>query len=314
MDFWGYLKTIDLGQAAIHVAVVLVFPPLLWGVINKTKAKFGGRVGPPLLQTYWDLWRLIQKGSVFSHTTTWVFRAGPIVGLATVLAASLLVPLGSIQGPVSFTGDLVMLLYLFALGRFFTVSAALDTGSAFEGMGGSREVSYAAMAEPALLLGLMVLVRLSGKLQLAEMFADEHAAGVGLSEASLLLVIISWFIVLLAENCRVPFDDPNTHLELTMIHEVIVLDHGGPALAMILYGATIKLLIFSALVLRLVMPWNNDGGPLDWIVFLGSALGLAVAVGIVESVMARLRLLDIPKLLVAAGVLSAFGLVLVNQS
>lgn len=304
----------DPVQTVIHVAVVLVFPPLLWGVINRTKAKFGGRVGPPLLQPYWDLWRLIRKGSVFSHTTTWIFRAGPVVGLATVLAASLLVPLGSREGPIAFTGDLILLLYLFALGRFFTVAAALDTGSAFEGMGAAREVSYAAMSEPALLLGLMVLVRLSGKLELSAMFAGEHAAGLGLTEASLLLVILSWCIVLLAENCRVPFDDPNTHLELTMIHEVIVLDHSGPALAMILYGATIKLLIFSALVLRLVLPWRNDGGPLDWFIFLGSSLLLAVGVGIVESVMARLRLLDIPKLLVAAGVLSAFGLVLVNQS
>lgn len=301
-----------LAETAIHVAVVLVLPPLLWGVINRTKAKFAGRVGPPLLQPYWDLWRLIRKGSVFSYTTTWIFRAGPIIGLATVLAASLLVPLGSRQGPVSFTGDLIMLLYLLALGRFFTASAALDTGSAFEGMGASRDVSYAAISEPALLLGLMVLVHLSGRLQLAEMFASQRAAGIGLTEASLLLVILSWSIVLLAENCRVPFDDPNTHLELTMIHEVIVLDHSGPALAMILYGASIKLLVFSALVLRLVLPWRNDGGLLDWLEFLAGVLVLSVGIGIVESVMARLRLLDIPKLLIAAGVLSAFGLVLVN--
>lgn len=301
-----------LAETAIHVAVVLVLPPLLWGVINRTKAKFAGRVGPPLLQPYWDLWRLVRKGSVFSYTTTWIFRAGPIIGLATVLAASLLVPLGSRQGPVSFTGDLIMLLYLLALGRFFTASAALDTGSAFEGMGASRDVSYAAISEPALLLGLMVLVHLSGRLQLAEMFASQRAAGIGLTEASLLLVILSWSIVLLAENCRVPFDDPNTHLELTMIHEVIVLDHSGPALAMILYGASIKLLVFSALVLRLVLPWRNDGGLLDWLEFLAGVLVLSVGIGIVESVMARLRLLDIPKLLIAAGVLSAFGLVLVN--
>ncbi len=301
-------------QIILHIVVLLVFPPLLWGVINKTKAKFGGRVGPPLLQPYWDLFRLIRKGTVFSRTTTWIFRAGPVVGLVTVLIVGLFVPMGDAQGPLSFTGDLVLVLYLFALGRFFTVLAALDTGSAFEGMGASREVSYAAMAEPSLLLGLLVLVRLSGKLELSQMFADEHALKVGLSEASLLLVILSWFIVLLAENCRVPFDDPNTHLELTMIHEVIVLDHSGPALAMILYGATIKLLIFSALVLRLVLRWNNDGGVVDWVSFIVGALVLAVVVGIVESVMARLRLLDIPKLLVAAGVLSAFGLVLVNHS
>jgi formate hydrogenlyase subunit 4 len=266
------------------------------------------------LQPYFDLIRLVQKGTVFSYTTTWVFRAGPVVGFASVIAASLLAPMGSPLAPIFFTGDLVLLLYLFALGRFFTVSAALDTGSAFEGMGASREVSYAAVAEPALLLGLLVLVRLSGKYELSAMLSERHATGVGLADASLLLVILSWFIVLLAENCRVPFDDPNTHLELTMIHEVIVLDHSGPAFGLILYGASIKLMVFGALLLRLIMPWRHDGGVWDWLSFILAELVLAVIIGIVESVMARLRLLDIPKLLVAAGVLSAFGLVLVNRT
>jgi len=302
----------DTLQIAVHILVVLLLPPLLWGVINRTKAKFGGRVGPPLLQPYFDLFRLVRKGTVFSVTTTWIFRAGPVVGLVSVLVASLLVPMGSPYAPLAFTGDLVLLLYMFALGRFFTVAAALDTGSAFEGMGAAREVSYAAFAEPAMLLGLLVLARLSGKLELAEMFRDRHAS-LGLSEASLLLVSLSWFIILLAENCRVPFDDPNTHLELTMIHEVIVLDHSGPALAMILYGATIKLLVFGALLLRLILPWKHDGGVLDWLSFVAAELLLAVGVGVVESVMARYRLLDIPKWLFAAGALSAFGLVLVSK-
>src|SRR5262249_19823030 len=144
-----------------------------------------------------------------------------------------------IYAPISFTGDLILLAYLLGLGRFFTAAAALDTGSAFEGMGAAREVTYACLAEPAFFLGLLALAKLSGALQLATMLGTSlapHWMTAGVS-ASLALVLLSWFIVLLVENCRIPFDDPNTHLELTMIHEVMVLDHSGPAFGMILYGA-----------------------------------------------------------------------------
>src|SRR5262249_29914783 len=138
-----------LVQNTIHVLVVLTMPPLLLGVINRTKALFAGRVGPPLWQPYRDLFKLLRKGSVFSTTTTWVFRAGPVVGLVTAALATLLIPLTDSSAPISFTGDLILLAYLLGLGRFFTASAALDTGSAFEGMGAAREVTFACLAEPA---------------------------------------------------------------------------------------------------------------------------------------------------------------------
>src|SRR6202171_3887570 len=140
----------------IHIVLAFTLPPLLLGVIAKTKALFAGRAGSPLLQPYYDLLKLLRKGSVFSTTTTWVFRAGPVVGLVTALLAVLLVPLANSHAPISFTGDLLLLAYLLGLGRFFTASAALDTGSAFEGMGSAREVSFACLAEPALFLGLLV--------------------------------------------------------------------------------------------------------------------------------------------------------------
>src|SRR6266481_267358 len=133
-------------QQGVHLLTAALLPPLLLGVIGKTKAAFAGRVGPPLLQPYYDLIKLFQKGSVFSTTTTWVFRAGPVVGLATAALAVLLVPLANSTAPVSFTGDLILLTYLLGLGRFFTASAALDTGSAFEGMGAAREVTFACLA------------------------------------------------------------------------------------------------------------------------------------------------------------------------
>jgi formate hydrogenlyase subunit 4 len=294
----------------IHILVALALPPLLLGVIAKTKALFAGRVGPPLFQPYYDLIKLFQKGSVISTTTTWVFRAGPVVGLVTTAIALLLVPLASSSGPISFTGDLIVLAYLLGLGRFFTALAALDTGSAFEGMGAAREVTFACLAEPAFFLGLLVLAKLSGSLQLAGMLGSTLAPHWLTAGASLALVLLSWFIVLLAENSRIPFDDPNTHLELTMIHEVMVLDHSGPALGMILYGVALKLFVFGALVVRLAFPVATGILWLDWPIFLAGMLVIAVAVGIVESSMARLRLTHVPVLLVAACLLSAFGVVL----
>src|SRR5437016_1402151 len=294
----------------IHIIVAFSLPPLLLGVIAKTKALFGGRVGPPVLQLYYDLIKLLQKGSVFSTTTTWVFRAGPVVGLATAAVAVLLIPLANSTAPISFTGDLILFANLLGLGRFFTASAALDAGSAFEGMGAAREMTFACLAEPAFFLGLLVLAKLSGSLQLAGMLGSSLAPHWLTAGASLALVLLSWFIVLLAENSRIPFDDPNTHLELTMIHEVMVLDHSGPAFGMILYGAALKLFIFGALVVRLALPLTTGFLWLDWPLFVGGMLLVAVVIGVVESTMARLRLTHIPVLLVAACLLSAFGVIL----
>jgi formate hydrogenlyase subunit 4 len=297
--------------AFVHIVVAALLPPLLLGVIAKTKAAFAGRVGPPVLQPYYDLLKLCRKGSVFSTTTTWVFQAGPVVGLASAAVAVLLVPLtGSGDPPISFAGDMVLLAYLFALGRFFTASAALDTGSPFEGMGAAREVTFACLAEPAIFLGLLVTAKLTGSLRLADMLGAGLAPGWRTAGASLALVLLGWFVVLLAENARIPFDDPNTHLELTMIHEVMVLDHSGPALGLILYGAALKLFIFAALVVRLALPLSTGSPVLDWGVLVAGLLAVAVIVGVVESVMARLRLVHVPNLLVAACLLTAFGLVL----
>src|ERR1022692_651445 len=175
----------------VHVLLALTFPPLLLGVIMKTKALFAGRVGPPLLQPYYDLIKLFHKGSVFSTTTTWVFRAGPVVGLVTAAIAVLLVPLANATAPISFTGDLILLAYLLGLGRFFTASAAMDTGSAFEGMGAAREVTFSCLAEPAFLLGLLVLAQLSGSVQLAAMLGNSLSSHWSTAGASLALVLLS---------------------------------------------------------------------------------------------------------------------------
>lgn len=295
----------------IHCLVALLFPPLLLGVIGKTKAAFAGRVGAPYFQPYYDLIKLFRKGSVFSETTTWVFRAGPVVTLSATLIAVLLIPLGHHAAPISFSGDLILFAYLFGLSRFFTTIAALDTGSSFEGMGAAREVTFSCLAEPTLFFALITLARMSKSLSLSTILTHPAHAIWTDAGASMLLLVGALFIILLAENCRIPFDDPNTHLELTMIHEVMVLDHSGPAFGIILYGAALKLFVLGAVFVNIALPIATENALVDWVVFIVTMIVLAVSIGVVESVMARLRLVRIPQLLVGATILAAFALLLV---
>jgi formate hydrogenlyase subunit 4 len=284
----------------IHVALLLALPPLLLGVINKTKAWFGGRQGAPFLQPYRDLSKLFRKGYVLSDSTTWMFRAGPIVALVSTAAAGLFIPLGRFPSPLSFSGDLILFAYLFALGRFFTTAAALDTGSAFEGMGASREVTFAVLSEPALFFAYLTLAKVSGSLSLTGMLHG-YAGGFSVGTlAPLVLTAIGLFIVMLAETCRVPVDDPNTHLELTMIHEVMVLDHSGPLLGTALYAAAMKLFVLGAFLLHVIAPFGTGKAWLDWPLFVAEMLVLAAAVGVLESIVARLRMRRVPYLLVSA--------------
>jgi formate hydrogenlyase subunit 4 len=217
--------------------------------------------------------------------------------------------MGGAPALVSFGGDFVLFAYLLGLARFFTALAALDTGSAFEGMGAAREVTFASLAEPALFLCLLVLARATGTLSLSGMLGPALPAAWAHAAPALVLAAIGLFVVALAENARIPVDDPNTHLELTMIHEVMVLDHGGPDLAFILYGASLKLFLFGAILSRLVLG-HFDGAVASEAAFFGGLAAFAVGVGLVESAMARLRMVRVPQLLVGASVLSAFALVL----
>jgi formate hydrogenlyase subunit 4 len=247
---------------------------------------------------------------VISRSTGWMFLAGPVVTVVGALGASLLLPLGEATSPIHFAGDFVLFAYLLALGRFFTAAAALDTGSSFEGMGAAREVTFACLAEPALFLGLLSLVKITGSLELSGLLGARVVDGWVTAAPTMVMLVAGLFVIALAENCRIPFDDPNTHLELTMIHEVMVLDHSGPALGIIEYGAAIKLFLFGAIAARLAVPVSTGNPLLDWGAFVLAMLVFAVCVGTVESVMARLRLVHVPNLLIGAGVLTGFGFVL----
>ena len=298
-------------QILLHFGVVIIASPLLLGIIGKTKAFFAGRWGPPVLQPYYDIGKLLRKGNVYSATTTWIFQAAPIVSAATVLVSSMLIPLGGFKAPFQFWGDVILFAYLYGLARFFMILAALDTGSSFEGMGASREAAFSCLTEIVLFMDFIILALLSKKFVLSEMIEGNVLSSWHLFGPALLLAGASYFLVLLAENARIPVDDPATHLELTMIHEVMVLDHSGWDLAYILYGSAIKLFVLGALFINILIPFHGLSFVMQTAIFWGGMLILAFLIGIVESCMARLRLNRIPQLLTGAFVLALFGLLVV---
>ncbi len=288
---------------SLRLAAWLLLAPLLPGVINKVKAWVAGRQGPPVLQLYYDLARLWRKGVVMSTLASPGFVMAPAVAWVAVAGAALLLPLAGAGAPVSFDGDVVLLVYLLALARFCTAWGAMETGSAFEGMGAAREVSYAVLAEVGIITAVLTLVVQSGSTALSSLFEP-------LPGPSAAMLAVGLFIILLAENCRVPFDDPNTHLELTMIHEVMVLDHSGPPLAMILHGAAMKLMLFSALLAQAVLPLSELPLLASVALLALAVLLTAVAVGLVESLTARLAFRRVPLLLTIGFLFCLFPLLL----
>ncbi|MEK7270174.1 MAG: NADH-quinone oxidoreductase subunit H [Planctomycetota bacterium] len=291
----------------MNLLLGILLAPLLSSLILRTKALVAGRQGPPWLQPYFDIAKLLQKGAVYSRTATGLFVAGPIGALSATLLAAALIPLGGCQASVSFEGDLFLFAGLLAAARFLSILAALDVGLSFEGMGASREALYGALAEPALFLALAAGARGSGSLSLSGIFASPLD---GIAAPALALLAGALLVVALAECARIPFDDPATHLELTMVHEVMVLDHGGPDLAFIEYASSLKFWILGTLLGGFAMPIRIGGSLANALLGLGAVAALGVAIGAVESTMARLKLQRVPQLLVGAGVLAAVALVL----
>jgi formate hydrogenlyase subunit 4 len=228
-----------------------------------------------------------------------------------MLMALTLVPFGGTPALCAFPGDFVLFAYLLGLARFFTVIAALDTGSSFEGMGASREVTFSALAEPALFLGLAAVARQTHTVSLSPMFSQITTERWAHDGPALILIATALLVVFLTENARIPIDDPTTHLELTMIHEVMVLDHSGPDFACILYSSAVKLWLLGALLVNILVPVRSGTLWLDMTAMTAGMVGLAVCTGLIESSMARVRLLRVPQLLVGATVLATLALVLV---
>ncbi len=292
---------------ATHLVITLTMPILMVGVVNRTKSWWGGRKGPKLLQSGWDLLRLMRKRPVFSNVSTPLFRAGPWVVLtASVLAAQIAPMLGPLA-PLQFAHDFVLFAYLLGLARLFLMLSAMDVGSSFEGMGSAREASFTAFIEPALFLLVGSALISIGHSSFSELLGlwHESTAFVWLAPAAVLVLLV----LLQAEAARIPVDDPATHLELTMIHEVMVLDHSGPELAAMQYGAAVKMSLYAGLIATLLNPVDPFIQPVAAVAAsLLIMILIAIVVGCVESLFARLRMRSVPNYLLLASALAALSL------
>ena len=287
----------------ISPVLALVTAPLLSGIINKTKAFFAGRKGAPVLQLYYDLYRLFHKDSVISGITSVIFKLAPVIVFGATLAASSLLPFISIGNGFYFTGDFVLLFYLLGLARFFLILCALDTGSSFEGMGASREAFFSALTEPIIFISILTILKISHSTSLIAAFASTGEK----NWIIILLIALPMFVVMLTENARIPFDDPNTHLELTMVHEVMILDSSGVDLAFFEYAASIKLWIFNLLFVKIIIPPCGVGVFSEILMISMLMIITCIGIGVIESVMARSRLIKIPQLLYSAGIIACLG-------
>jgi formate hydrogenlyase subunit 4 len=292
-----------------------ILAPLLIGIINKTKAFFAGRRGPHWLQLYFDIIKLLRKENVVSTTSGGLVHIAPAINCAILLTASLLLPYFGTASPFSFHGDILLFLYMLATARVFTVLGALDTGSSFEGMGASREVQFSALAEVAFFGVVAFLILRSNGISLSDILTYNGGTTHQLEGTALILSAAALFILLLSENCRVPFDDPETHLELTMIHEAMVLDNGGPGLAAIHYSAALKLYLFAQIMISMLMPACRTFTNLQAaFVNVAGVFLVAVIVGVIESTMARYRFLKVPQMLLTALALAVMAIALLLVS
>lgn len=298
----------------LQLFLLLALSPLLSGCIRNWKAKLQNRRGAPIWQPYLDLVKFLRKDMVFSEHASWIFRAMPHVLFISTLLAGLMMPLISRSAPLSLFGGVLAFVGLLALGRFFLALGGLDPGSAFGGMGSSREMTISAIAEPALMLAIFTVAITAGSTNLSQMLLAAQGPTWKLVNPAHVLAFAALFIVLLAETGRIPVDNPATHLELTMIHEAMILEYSGRHLALIEWSASIKQLVLMALLVNVFFPIGiaADFSPASLAIsllwFLAKLFAVAGAVVLVETTNAKLRLFRVPDLLSAAFILAALAL------
>jgi len=298
-------------ESIVLWVLAILTAPFFSALILKVKAFFGGKKGPPLLINYYTLSKLFKKGSVYSRSTTFIFKMGPMVSLGVVITGLMFLPIAGHAPIFSFQGDVIFVLYLLGLGRFFTIAAAMDTASPFEGMGAAREAFFPIICEASMFMILILFYSLTDELQLSTYFSGNNPLELWKTAGSpLIFIVLAFFIILLTENSRVPVDDPATHLELTMIHEVMVLDHSGPDLALIELGSFCKLFFYSAFIARLIFPFNMENLYLSGGVFVGGLILVYAATGIMESVIARYRMDKVPQFVLTSFALALFAIVI----
>jgi len=282
----------------LNIVLIIIVSFLFTGIIDRTKNKLTGRKGSPIMQPMKDVFRLFWKGSVFSGTTSFIFSIAPTIYFTTTLTAVLMIPFSNSAGIISFNGDFILFAYILGLGKFFNIISALDTGSSFEGMGASREALFSMIAEPAFFILLGSLSILSGQTSFLHIYnLIYHSNLLPVYVTSLIVsVALIMFILLLIENSRIPIDDPKTHLELTMIHEVMILDNSGFDLGLIVYSGFLKFAIYGSLIANLFMTANNSILQ-NLLIFFGIQFVCAVTVGFVETFLARYRINQNPQII-----------------
>jgi formate hydrogenlyase subunit 4 len=306
---------LSLPAILAQTALLLLLAPLLSGLIRNWKAKLQNRRGPRIWQPYFDLLKFWRKDMIISDYASWIFSFTPYVMFVTALAAGLLLPMVTAQAPLGLFGGVLALVGLLALGRFFLALGGLDPASAFGGMGSSREMTIAAIAEPAMMLAIFTLAIAAGSTSLSQIVMASQGPGWKFLDPSHALAFTAMFIVLLAETGRIPVDNPATHLELTMIHEAMLLEYSGRYLALIEWGASIKQLVLMALLANIFFPIGLAAETTPGTFALGllwlvaKLLALAGAVVLVETCNAKLRLFRVPDLLSAAFILAMLALV-----
>jgi formate hydrogenlyase subunit 4 len=297
----------------LSMLLILFCSIFFTGIIIRTKSIVSGRKGPGILQPVKDVIRLFKKDSIYSDTTSLIFRIAPVISFSSVIMACLVVPLGSFKGIVSFDGDFIFFAYILALGKFFSIVAAMDTGSSFEGMGASREALYSMFAEPAFFILIGSFALLTGNTSFYNIFSSLH---LGSSITYMLGALASFVLVMISmiENSRMPVDDPKTHLELTMIHEVMILDNSGFDLGLILSTGFLKFAMYGAIIADFFL--GGLSASLAIPLFLLIQFLYAVAVGLIESFMARFRMNHNPQFILALSSVSFLiflGVLLVLQ-
>jgi len=299
-----------------QTTILLAVSPSIVGLIRKVKARLQIRRGASIFQPYADLAKLFHKQPVVSTTTSWIFTATPYIVFASTLAAGLLVPIFVSRTPLNFAGNIIALVYLLALGTFFLMLAGLDAGSAFGGMGSSREAIVASLTEPAMILSIFAIALTKGSTNLSTIVHKTALLeGIVTDPSPYLMALAALFIVAIAETGRVPVDNPATHLELTMIHEAMVLEYSGRYLALIEWAAGLKLAVFLSLIANVFAPWGIATSlepaalSIGLATYLVKVSGLAVLIGVIESMFAKLRLFRVTDLLGVAFILALLGLV-----
>jgi len=300
----------------VQIIVLLAVSPFIVGLIRKVKARLQLRRGASVFQPYMDIAKLFRKQPVVSSTTSWIFAVSPYILFASTLAAGLLVPVFVSKTPLNFAGNIIALVYLLALGTFFLILAGLDAGSAFGGMGSSREAIVASLTEPAMILSIFAIALTAGSTNLSTIVHKTALLeGIVTDPSPHLMALASLFIVAIAETGRVPVDNPATHLELTMIHEAMVLEYSGRYLALVEWAAGLKLLVFLTLIANVFAPWGIATSlepaalGVGLATYLVKVSALAVLIGVIESMFAKLRLFRVTDLLGVAFILALLGLV-----